>query len=395
MPDTRRWKIVTIVGARPNLMKAAPLIRAMRKRPQIEPILIHTGQHYDAAMSEIFFQELGMPEPSVNLGVGSGPQGAQTGQIMQLLEPVLAGLRPDCVVVVGDVNSTMAAALVGAKLGIRIAHVEAGLRSFDRTMPEEINRVVTDAVSDYFFTTSRDADEQLAREGVPAERVFFTGNVMIDTLVDCLPRARRLGTPARLNLVPGAYAVLTLHRPSSVDEDATLARVLTAIEAVQARLPVVFPAHPRTAAQLKKHGRAAGGMPRLTITGPLGYLEFLGLLAEARVVLTDSGGVQEETTALGVPCVTLRANTERPVTITHGTNRLAGHDPDRIVAAVDEILSAPRPASAAAPPLWDGHAGERIVQILIDQLASDGTGARHSQSAPSRSSPPSSGKPTL
>lgn len=362
--------IAIVVGARPNLMKAAALIRPLERCEAIDPVLIHTGQHYDEGLSAVFFRELGIPEPIANLGIGSGAQGAQTGQIMQALEPLLAGMRPACVVVVGDVNSTMAAALVAAKLGIPVAHVEAGLRSFDRSMPEEINRIVTDAVSDYLFTTSREGNENLAREGQPPERVFFVGNVMIDTLLASLPRARQLETPRRYGLSPGAYAVLTLHRPSGVDDEATLAGIMTAIGRVQERLPVVFPVHPRTAAQLKRSRleQVLGSMPRLRVIEPLGYLEFLGLMAEARLVLTDSGGVQEETTVLGVPCLTLRENTERPVTITQGTNRLVGHGVDRIVAAVDEVLD--RHAAAGGPPeLWDGEAGERIARILARELA--------------------------
>jgi len=382
-------KLVTVVGARPNLMKAAALIRAMRQRANIEPVLIHTGQHYDDAMSAVFFRELGLPEPTVNLGIGSGTQGVQTGQIMQALEPLLAGMQPACVVVVGDVNSTMAAALVAAKLRIPVAHVEAGLRSFDRSMPEEINRVVTDAVSDYFFTTSHDGSEHLAREGAPLDRIFFVGNVMIDTLLACLPLARQVDAPRRHGLSAGEYAVLTLHRPSSVDDKETLNGIIAAIGAVQDRLPVIFPAHPRTASQLKNSGiaRSLDGMPRLRVTEPLGYLEFLGLLADARLVLTDSGGVQEETTALRIPCLTLRTNTERPVTISHGTNRLVGHDPDRIVAAVDDILNGGG-VTAGPPPLWDGGAGDRIIRILMDQLVDARADERQNQSAPSSSRTP-------
>lgn len=365
----RHFTVAVVVGARPNLMKAAPLLSAMQRHGGLDAVLIHTGQHYDDALSEIFFRDLGMPRPIANLGVGSGPQGAQTGQIMQAIEPVLADLGPDCVVVVGDVNSTLAAAIVAVKLGIPVAHVEAGLRSFDRTMPEEINRLVTDAVSDYFFTPSRDADANLAREGVPADRVFFVGNVMIDTLLECLPRARMTGTPQRFGLIPGGYAVLTLHRPSSVDDDGALARVVSTLQGAQQRLPVIFPAHPRTQRRLAASGlgQQLADLPSLRIVEPLGYLDFLGLVADARVVLSDSGGVQEETTVLGIPCLTLRENTERPVTISEGTNRLVGLDPPRILAALDEALADERPAPTR-PELWDGHAAGRIARILAQQL---------------------------
>jgi UDP-N-acetylglucosamine 2-epimerase (non-hydrolysing) len=363
-------KVVTVVGARPNLMKAAPLMRALRQRPEIDAVLIHSGQHYDDGLSAVFFRELDIPDPSVNLGVGSGPHGAQTGLIMQALEPALASLRPDVVVVVGDVNSTMAAALVAAKLRIPVAHVEAGLRSFDRSMPEEINRIVTDAVADYFFTTSREAGEQLAREGAAADRVFFVGNVMIDSMLTSIERARARGTPARYGLTPRSYAVLTLHRPSSVDDARALERIAAAVADIQTRLPIVFPAHPRTRARLDANGLGAriAALPRLTVTPPLGYLDFLGLLADAKLVLTDSGGVQDETTVLGIPCLTLRENTERPVTITHGTNRLVGTDPKRILMGVSDALAVPlRPAER--PELWDGRAAERIVDILVEQLS--------------------------
>ena len=365
----RHFTIAVVVGARPNLMKAAPLLSAMRRHGGLDAVLIHTGQHYDDALSEIFFRELGMPRPVANLGVGSGPQGAQTGQIMQAIEPVLAGLHPDCVVVVGDVNSTLAAAVVAVKLGVPVAHVEAGLRSFDRTMPEEINRLVTDAVSDYFFTPSRDADANLAREGVAADRVFFVGNVMIDTLLKCLPRAQATGTPQRFGLTPRGYAVLTLHRPSNVDDEESLARIVSTLCGATRRLPVIFPAHPRTRLRLAASGLGPqlAALPSLQIVEPLGYLDFLGLVADARIVLSDSGGVQEETTVLGLPCLTLRENTERPVTISEGTNRLVGQDPARILAALDEALASERLAPKR-PELWDGRAADRIARILSEQL---------------------------
>ena len=362
-------KLATVVGARPNLMKAAALLNEMRQTPDIEPLLIHTGQHYDEGMSAVFFRELGIPEPNANLGVGSGSHGVQTGQIMQRLEPLLAGMKPDCVVVVGDVNSTMAAALVSVKLGIPVAHVEAGLRSRDRSMPEEINRIVTDAVSDYLFTTSHDADNNLAHEGIAPDKVFFVGNVMIDTLLACLSRARDASTGARHGLLPGQYAVLTLHRPASVDHAETLAGLVSAVGEIQESLPIIFPIHPRTMQQLEKSGMGdeLKSMPHVVITPPLGYLDFIGLLADARLVLTDSGGVQEETTILSVPCITLREHTERPVTITHGTNRLVGLDPQRIVSATREVLAG-NLRHTGRPELWDGHAAGRVVKILREKL---------------------------
>lgn len=358
-------KVVNIVGARPNLMKIAPLMDVMVRTPGIEPILVHTGQHYDERMSDLFFRELGIPAPDHYLGVGSGTHAQQTAQVMVRLEPLFEELRPDLVLVVGDVNSTVAAALVASKLGIRLAHVEAGLRSFDRSMPEEVNRVVTDALSDLLFTTERSAEENLRREGIAEEKIHFVGNVMIDTLLRHRERAEALGVPVRFGLAPGEYAVVTLHRPSNVDAPDALARMVDVMVAVQERLPVVFPVHPRTRSRLAEAGLLTRleALPDVRLTEPLGYLEFLGLMAGARLVLTDSGGVQEETTILGVPCLTVRENTERPVTITHGTNRLVGTAPARIIAAVDETLAAPRP-DGRRPELWDGRAAERIVGVL-------------------------------
>jgi UDP-N-acetylglucosamine 2-epimerase (non-hydrolysing) len=360
-------QILNVVGARPNLMKIAPLVREMGRHPAITPVLVHTGQHYDPQMSDIFFAELGIPAPDIHLGVGSGSHGAQTGRIMAALEPVLLERRPDLLLVVGDVNSTLAGTLVAAKLGVPVAHVEAGLRSFDRTMPEEINRLVTDALADFLFTTEPAADANLRREGVPEGRIFFVGNVLIDTLLAQQERARALDMPARYGLPPGGYALLTLHRPSSVDEPATLVDLVGTLAAVQTRLPLIFPLHPRTAARLQAAGlqTALEALPHLRLTEPLGYLEFLGLLAAARLVLTDSGGIQEETTILQVPCLTLRTNTERPITLEQGTNRLVGHDRAQILAGVDGILAGGG-KQGAIPPLWDGHAAERIVAVLRD-----------------------------
>ncbi|MBX6363103.1 MAG: UDP-N-acetylglucosamine 2-epimerase (non-hydrolyzing) [Gemmatimonadetes bacterium] len=358
-------KIMAVVGARPNMMKAAPLLRELARHADVETVLVHTGQHYDERMSEAFFRDLGLPAPDHYLGVGSGTHAAQTANVMLALEPIMIAERPDVLVVVGDVNSTLAAALVAAKLGVRIAHVEAGLRSFDRGMPEEINRVLTDAISDLLFTTERDAETNLLREGVPAERIHFVGNVMIDTLLRELPRARALGMPGRMGVAAREYAVLTLHRPSNVDDPAVLAQLLDAVDVVQSRVPVLFPVHPRTRQRLAEGSLAdrLARMPALRLLEPLGYLEFLGLLADARLVLTDSGGIQEETTILGVPCLTLRENTERPVTVLEGTNEVVGTNADRIAAAAVRILDGGGKAGRR-PELWDGHAAERIVAVL-------------------------------
>ena len=358
-------KIVHVVGARPNYMKIAPVMKAVARAGFAAQRLVHTGQHYDVAMSDVFFTDLGMPVPDVHLGVGSGSHAEQTAKVMVGFERICLEEKPDLVVVAGDVNSTMACAIDCAKLRIPCAHVEAGLRSFDLDMPEEINRIVTDRLCDLLLTPSADGDRNLLAEGTPPGRIFRVGNVMIDTLLEHLPRARATGSPARLGLAPGAYAVLTLHRPSNVDDPATLAGLLDALEAVQRRLPVVFPIHPRTRRRLSEFGAEArvAAMEGLTLCEPLGYLEFLGLTSQARLVLTDSGGLQEETTALGIPCFTLRENTERPVTITEGTNELVGVAPARIVAAVTEALEG-RGKAGRTPALWDGRASERIAEVL-------------------------------
>jgi UDP-N-acetylglucosamine 2-epimerase (non-hydrolysing) len=361
-------KILAVVGARPNLMKMAPLIRAMRNLPDIAPILVHTGQHYDTKMSQIFFDDLEIPRPDLFFKVGSGSHAEQTAKIMVACERVLLERRPDVVLLVGDVNSTLACALAAAKLSVPIAHVEAGLRSFDRTMPEEVNRLVTDALSDLLFTTSPDADDNLAREGIPPDRIFFVGNVMIDTLLRCRARAAELGTPGRYGFAAGGYALLTLHRPSNVDVPSVFAGLLDAMTEIQRNLAILFPAHPRTVQRLADLDLAErlANTPGLRIIEPLGYLEFLDLMMHARLVMTDSGGIQEETTILGVPCLTLRENTERPITISHGTNRLVGTNPKRITAAVRGILSA-SPTAGRLPDLWDGHAAERVVAVLHGQ----------------------------
>ena len=362
-------KIVNIVGARPNLVKIAPLMREMRKHGEIQPLLVHTGQHYDEKLSEVFFRQMGIPEPDVNLEVGSGSQASQTGEILKRIEPVLVEHRPDLLLVVGDVNSTIAASLAAAKLGIPIAHVEAGLRSFDRGMPEEINRVLTDAISDYLFVTEKDAIENLVREGRPRERIHFTGNVMIDALEQFLPLARKSKIGDELGLASGGafrpFGVLTLHRPSNVDSISTLERLMSAIEGVAAEIPVIFPVHPRTQQKIEQLG--SRNHYRTRTIAPMGYLDFVCLLSHARVVLTDSGGIQEETTALGVPCLTLRENTERPVTVTEGTNQIVGQDPAKIARAAAEIMSG-KAKTGHVPQLWDGKASERIVEIILREV---------------------------
>lgn len=358
-------KIMCVVGARPNFMKMAPLMAAFRGGTDpFDTTLVHTGQHYDAGMSDIFFRQLGMPAPDVQLGIGPGTQGAQTGRMMAALETVVNERRPELVVVVGDVNSTLAAALVAAKAGVPVAHVEAGLRSFDRRMPEEINRIVTDALATYLFATEEDGVANLRREGIEDDRIFLVGNVMIDTLMALLPQIRERRMAAEMGLAPGGYGVVTLHRPSNVDDEGMLERWVSVLERIGSDLPLVFPAHPRTAARLASAGldrRLAGS--GVKVVEPLPYVEFISLVADSRLVLTDSGGIQEETTVLGVPCLTLRDSTERPVTVRLGTNKLVGVEPEAAIAAAEGVLSGP-PASHSVPPLWDGRAAERIAQIL-------------------------------
>jgi UDP-N-acetylglucosamine 2-epimerase (non-hydrolysing) len=366
-------RIVNIVGARPNFVKIAPLIREMSRRPRIVPILVHTGQHYDGPMSEQFFTELEIRPPDFNLGVGSGSHAVQTAEVMQRLEPILDTIRPDLVLVVGDVNSTLAAALTAVKLEIPVAHVEAGLRSFDRTMPEEINRLLTDAIADFLFVTEESGQENLLREGIAREKIHFVGNVMIDALQAFRPRWEASAIFHRLGLnADSPYAVLTLHRPSNVDDPGILMNFLEALQALARHLPIVFPLHPRVKQQLLRQGYLCRSRPDtgeplhgkgITYLDPLGYLDFIALVSRARLVLTDSGGIQEETTILGVPCLTLRDNTERPVTITHGTNRVIGTDPSRIVDEALRTLDHP-PRPNEGPPLWDGRAADRIVHIL-------------------------------
>ncbi|MFQ5412779.1 MAG: non-hydrolyzing UDP-N-acetylglucosamine 2-epimerase [Phycisphaerae bacterium] len=360
-------KIICVCGARPNFMKIAPLMAAFEKTGAIETRLVHTGQHYDERMSELFFRDLGIPEPDVNLEVGSSSHAVQTAEIMRRFEPVLLDCGPDWIVVVGDVNSTIACALVASKLGVRVAHVEAGLRSLDRTMPEEINRLLTDAISDLLLVSEPSGLENLRREGVADEKVRFVGNVMIDTLMRNRARSEESKILDKLCLTPRKYAVVTLHRPSNVDRPETFASILDAFETIGRDMPIVFPMHPRTRKNLAAMGLAdrVESISPLRTPEPLGYLDFLKLMAEAAVVLTDSGGIQEETTILKVPCLTLRENTERPVTVTEGTNRLVSPDGESILTAYREHLARPIDTTRA-PEYWDGRAAERIAEIFVE-----------------------------
>mgnify|MGYP001304097348 CR=1 FL=1 len=396
-------KIVSVVGARPNFMKVAAVceaIKAHSRLPMAIPIdhmLVHTGQHYDTNMSDFFFNDLDLPKPNLFLGVGSGSHSLQTAKVMEGFENVLLAERPDIVLVVGDVNSTLACALVTKKTwctGVKgappfipkLAHVEAGLRSFDRTMPEEVNRIVTDSIADYLFTTEESANRNLEREGIPRDKIHFVGNVMIDTLLRHRSKALESTILSDLRLIENGqlkpYAILTLHRPANVDDRRTFAKILEALVAVSRHMPIIFPVHPRTLKQIQEADLGDFFVDhfldapvhcdfgvRIRLVPPLGYLDFLNLTSQARVVLTDSGGVQEETTILGVPCITLRENTERPVTLKSGTNVLAGVDPNKIIAEITRVLEGARPATEA-PKLWDGQAAKRIVQILLTESVS-------------------------
>lgn len=372
--DRGSLKIVNVVGGRPNFVKIAPILDAMTKVPAIAPRLVHTGQHYDHAMSRAFFEDLEIPEPDFFLGVGSGSHAEQTARVMVEFEKVLEKERPDLVLVVGDVNSTLACALVAAKQIVPIAHVEAGLRSFDRTMPEEINRTLTDHLSDYCFTTSEDANGNLRREGIPEGRIHFVGNVMIDTLRKYEPAARAKKAAEALGLVPGEYAILTLHRPSNVDDPKTFGLLLDSLEEILDKVPVVFPIHPRSRRRISEFGFDARieALNRLRLCEPLGYLAFLSLMRDSRFVMTDSGGIQEETTALGIPCLTLRENTERPVTVHLGTNVVVGTRRERIVGEAMRLLGEGE-RRRCTPPLWDGQAAARIVEVLRRHPAVGGT----------------------
>jgi UDP-N-acetylglucosamine 2-epimerase (non-hydrolysing) len=356
-------RLAYVVGTRPNFVKMAPVIAELRRRaPEWRHVIVHTGQHYDRMMSEVFLEDLGVPEPDHMLGVGSGTHAAQTAGVIERLEPVLAAERSDLVIVPGDVNSTLAAALAAAQSGIALAHVESGLRSFDRTMPEEINRVVADQLSDHLFLHSDEAMDNLRDEGIVEDRMHFVGNTMIDTLVSLEERFRAAGAAQRLGVEPGAYLLVTLHRPALVDGP-LLADAMARLAEVASEVPVVFPVHPRTRNRLEDGGIEH---PGVLVCDPVGYLDFLSLEADARAVLTDSGGIQEETTYLGVPCFTLRTNTERPVTVRAGTNKVLGLDPARI-AEIPALLRDREPREMDPPPLWDGRAASRIAGLLVDQ----------------------------
>jgi len=359
-------RVLAVAGCRPNFVKLGPLFAEMRRHPGVEPTLVHTGQHYDAQLSDVFFRDLELPAPDVALGIGSGSHAVQTAQVMERLEGVLLERRPDLVLVVGDVNSTVAAALTAVKLGIPVAHVEAGLRSGDREMPEEVNRLVTDAIADFLFASEPSAVANLEREGVPRERIHFVGNVMVDALLSHLERIASSRALAENRLDPRGYAVATLHRPENVDDPEHARELVGALVEIAARLPIVFPVHPRTRERLGRHGlwgpleRAAG----LHLAPPLGYLDFLHLVHQSALVLTDSGGLQEETTVLGVACLTLRDSTERPATVELGTNRLVGRRRERIVAAAFEALAGVR-GGGVLPELWDGGAARRVIEVLV------------------------------
>lgn len=370
----RPIRVICVVGARPNFIKMAPIVRALRGEGRFDVTLVHSGQHYDERMSGLFFKQLGLPQPDVNLGVGGGSHAIQTARIMEAFEPVLLERHPDVVIVVGDVNSTLACSLVAVKLGVAVAHVEAGLRSFDRGMPEEINRILTDAISDLLFTTEESANDNLLKEGVDLSKIRFVGNVMIDTLQQSREAARASTICEMLGISSKEYGVLTLHRPSNVDDQQTLTSLIEAAAHAAASLPVVFPCHPRTRVQIEKlttsidfstEGPALRGSIRLI--EPLGYLDFLKLTDDARIVLTDSGGLQEETTVLGVRCLTLREGTERPVTVSQGSNEIVGTSKANIVGAIDRALAEPL-SSPSTPELWDGYASERIAACLQEHF---------------------------
>jgi UDP-N-acetylglucosamine 2-epimerase (non-hydrolysing) len=363
-------KIINVAGARPNFMKIAPLMEAFHACPDIDPLLVHTGQHYDERMSDLFFRQLGIPEPDVNLGVGSASHAVQTAEIMKAFEPVVLEHKPDVVLVVGDVNSTIACGLVAVKLGVKLVHVEAGLRSGDRAMPEEINRLLTDAISDLLFCTEKSGVENLRREGVGEEKIHLVGNVMIDTLLKNREKSDASTILDDLGLAAGGYAALTLHRPSNVDDPVVLGRLLDALEVVGRDLPIVFPIHPRTRKNLPALG-LQGRVDDMAETGalklldPVGYLDFLKLTSSARIVLTDSGGIQEETTILKIPCLTLRENTERPITAEIGSNQVVGADPEKILAAYRSVMTE-KFRESRIPEKWDGKAAGRIAKILVD-----------------------------
>lgn len=357
-------KLIHVVGARPNFMKVAPVLEAFAHHTSVQQLLVHTGQHYDKNMSDVFFDELGLPYPDINLGVGSSSHAQQTAEIMIQFEQVVLDEGPDWVLVYGDINSTVAATMVCAKLGIRTAHVEAGLRSFDRTMPEEINRLVTDAIVDLLLTPSTDGDENLLNEGVADEKVHFVGNVMIDTLIRLLPKAESIGTLERLEVTSQEYGLVTLHRPSNVDNPKMLPQIIETLVQISQDIPLIFPIHPRTRKRMADMGLSIENS-QLRLAEPLGYLDFLALQKHAKLILTDSGGIQEESTYLGVPCLTVRENTERPVTVTMGTNILVGQDMAKLTQEVSYILAG-KAKEGQIPPLWDGQAGARIASVILN-----------------------------
>lgn len=361
-------RILLVVGARPNFMKIAPIIDAMQPhKDRFEPILVHTGQHYDANMSQVFFDELGLPAPDINLEVGSGSHAQQTAQVMQRFEPTLLKFAPDIIIVPGDINSTLACALVASKLGVKIAHLEAGLRSFDRSMPEEINRVLTDQISDLLFTPSPDADANLRQEGIAADKIHFVGNIMIDTLVRLLPKAEKRWPQLMERYHLEKFILVTLHRPANVDQPETLTEILNALNQIASDIPILFPIHPRTSKQIETL-QLPINRQKIQLVQPLSYLDFLAVQAHATLVVTDSGGVQEETTYLGIPCLTVRANTERPITVVQGTNQLIKDVKADLVNAICNLLEQGRKRQAdyQPPPYWDGHTGQRIVDILLN-----------------------------
>ncbi len=362
-------KIINIVGARPNFIKIAPIMRQMRKSSIIEPILLHTGQHYDIEMSKRFFQELNIPSPDISLEVGSDSHAKQVARIMERFDDVCDSQKPDGILVVGDVNSTMACSLVAAKKGIKIIHIEAGIRSFDREMPEEINRMVTDAITDLLLPPSRDAVDNLLKEGHPASKIHLVGNIMIDTLMDSQAQIMKSEILRQLGIEDRNYALVTLHRPSNVDNISDFKRILLALSKIQERLPIVFPVHPRTRKILDDPELKAitGNMPRLVLCDPLGYFDFGRLVSGCRMVITDSGGIQEESTVYGIPCITIRENTERPITLWEGTNELAGTDTAKIIIFANQILDG-KWKTGKIPELWDGHTAERIIRCIEKEL---------------------------
>ena len=367
-------KIINIVGARPNFMKIAPLMEAYKSCPEIEPLLVHTGQHYDEKMSDLFFHQLGIPKPDINLEIGSASHAVQTAEIMKAFEPACLEHKPDVVLVVGDVNSTIACGLVAVKLGIKLVHVEAGLRSGDREMPEEINRILTDSISNALFCTEQSGVDNLIGEGVSEDKIHMVGHVMIDTLLKNLEKAKDstilTDLQSQYNLNRDGFAVLTMHRPSNVDDPVVFSRILDALEVIQADLPIIFPIHPRTRKNLAVMGlqNRVEGMQNLLLLDPIGYLDFLKLTSSAKLVLTDSGGIQEETTVLKIPCITLRENTERPITAEIGSNQIVGTNTQKILDAYQNATSG-NWRQPQVPPLWDGKAAERIVKILSDTIS--------------------------